>query len=128
MPTTVQLREVIARYAATTSSKDADASAALFAPDAVQVDPYPTAPNVGRDAIRAFIERSFDACETMTFEVLDVHPVGDVAAIKFHITVRMEGGSAMHIRGVEVFTVTDEGLISAVTAYWGDEDLTFEEG
>ena len=34
----------------------------------------------------------------------------------------------MHIRGVEVFTVTDEGLISAVTAYWGDEDLTFEEG
>ena len=31
----------------------------------------------------------------------------------------------MHIRGVEVFTVTDDGLISAVTAYWGDEDVTF---
>jgi len=126
MPTTAQLREAMARYAATTSSKDADAYAALFTPDAVQVDPYPTPPNVGRDAIRAFIERSYAACETMTFEVLDVHPVGDTAAITFHITVTMEGGSAMHIRGVEVFTVTDEGLISAVTAYWGDEDVTFE--
>jgi steroid delta-isomerase len=126
MPTTAQLREVMARYAATTSSKDIDAYVALFTPDAVQVDPYPTPPNVGRDAIRAFMQRSFDACETMTFEVVDVHPVGDVAAITFHITVTLEGGSAMHIRGVEVFTVTDGGLISAVTAYWGEEDMTFE--
>ncbi len=31
----------------------------------------------------------------------------------------------MHIRGVEIFTVTDEGLIAAVDAYWGDEDVTF---
>ena len=32
----------------------------------------------------------------------------------------------MHIRGVEIFTVDDDGLISAVDAYWGDEDLIFE--
>jgi uncharacterized protein (TIGR02246 family) len=126
MPTADQLREVMARYAAAASSKDADAYAALFTPDAVQVDPYPSAPNVGRDAIRAFIERSFDACETMAFEVTEVHPVADKAAITFHITVRAPGGSTMHIRGVEIFTVTDEGLISAVEAYWGDQDVTLE--
>ena len=114
------------RYAAVASSRDADAYAALFTPDAVQVDPYPTPPNVGRDAIRAFIQRSFDACETMTFEVVEVHPVADRAAITFHITVTLAGGSTMHIRGVEIFTVTDDGLISAVDAYWGDEDVTFE--
>ena len=127
MPTTAQLREVMARYATVTSSKDADAYAALFTPDAVQVDPYPTPPRVGRDAIRAFMERSFDACETMTFEIRHIHPVADKAAITFHITLTLAGGSTMHIRGVEVFTVTDDGLISAVEAYWGDEDLTFEE-
>ena len=126
MPTTDQLREVTQRYAAVASSKDADAYAALFTPDAVQIDPYPTAPNVGRDAIRAFIQRSFDACETMTFAVTELHPVADKAAITFHITVTLAGGSTMHIRGVEIFTVTDEGLISAVEAYWGDEDVTFE--
>jgi steroid Delta-isomerase len=114
------------RYAAVVSSKDADAYAALFTPDAVQVDPYPTPPNVGRDAIRAFIAQSFDGCETMTFEVEEVHPVADRAAIRFHITLTLAGGGTMHIRGVEVFTVTDDGLISAVDAYWGEEDVTFD--
>jgi len=126
MPTSAQLREVVARYAATVSSKDADAYAALFTPDAVQVDPYPTPPNAGRDVIRAFIQRSFDGCETMLFEVIEVHPVADKAAITFHISLTLVDGSTMHIRGVEIFTVTDEGLISAVDAYWGDEDVTFE--
>jgi uncharacterized protein (TIGR02246 family) len=126
MPTTAQIREVMARYAAAASSRDADAYAALFTEDAVQVDPYPSPPNVGRDAIRDFIQRSFNACESMRFEVLEVHPVADRAAITFHITLSLEGGSTMHIRGVEIFTVTDEGLISAVDAYWGDQDLTFE--
>ena len=72
------------------------------------------------------MRRSFDACEAMRFEVVEVHPVADRAAITFHITLSLEGGSTMHIRGVEIFTVTDDGLISAVDAYWGDEDLTFE--
>ena len=43
-----------------------------------------------------------------------------------HGNVSLAGGGTMHIRGVEVFTVTDDGLISAVDAYWGDEDLTFD--
>ena len=126
MPTTAQFRDAMARYAAGASSGDPEAYAALFTEDAVQVDPYPTGVHNGREEIRTFIAQSFDACEAMTFEVLEVHPVADRAAITFHITVRLEGGSAMHIRGVEVFTVTDEGLISAVEAYWGDEDVSFE--
>jgi len=47
-------------------------------------------------------------------------------ATTFHIVVTLEGGSTMHIRGVEVFTVTEDGLIAAVDAYWGEEDVTFE--
>jgi uncharacterized protein (TIGR02246 family) len=125
MPTTTQLREAMARYAAVVTAKDADAYALLFTPDAVQVDPYPSGVHKGRDEIRAFIEQSFDGCESMTFEVGEVHPVADTVAITFHITLGLEGGSTMHIRGVEVFTLTDEGLISAVDAYWGDEDVTF---
>ena len=123
MPTTAQLREAIERYVVAASSGDAEAYAALFTPDAVQVDPYPTPPNVGREAIAAFIGRSFEACERMRFEVTEHHLVADRAAVTFHITVSLEGGSTMHIRGVEIFTVTDEGLISAVEAYWGDEDV-----
>ncbi len=89
------------------------------------MDPYPSGLHEGRNAIKAFIEQSFAGCETMTFEVEEVHPVADKAAIRFHITLGLDGGATMHIRGVEVFTLTDEGLISAVDAYWGEEDVTF---
>jgi len=124
MPTTTQLRDAMARYAEVASSRDADRYAALFTPDAVQVDPYPTGVHNGREEIRAFMSQSFDACETMKFEVEECHPVADKAAIRFHITLGLEGGTTMHIRGVEVFTITDDGLISAVDAYWGDEDVS----
>jgi len=126
VPTTQQLRQAVADYAAVVGTRDADAYAGLFTPDAVQVDPYPTPPNVGRDAVRDFIARSFEACEAMTFEAEEVHPVADRAAVRFHITVSLAGGGTMHIRGVEIFTITDDGLIRAVEAYWGDEDLVFE--
>jgi uncharacterized protein (TIGR02246 family) len=124
MPTTTQLREAMARYAEAASSRDAERYAALFTPDAVQVDPYPSGVHNGRDEIRAFIQQSFDACETMTFEVEECHPVADKAAVRFHITIGLAGDTTMHIRGVEVFTITDDGLIAAVDAYWGDEDVT----
>jgi uncharacterized protein (TIGR02246 family) len=126
MPTTAQLRETVARYAATVTARNADDYAALFTPDAVQVDPYPTAANVGSDAIRAFMQRSIEGSETMLFEVTEVHPVADRVAIAFHITLNLAGDAVMHIRGIEVFTVTDDGLISAVDAYWGDEDVSFD--
>ncbi len=125
VPTPETLRATVERYAATVGERRAEAYAALFTADAVQVDPYPTAPNVGRDAIRDFMQRSIDGSETMLFEVNEVHPVADKAAVAFHITVGLEGGALMHIRGIEVFTVTDEGLISALDAYWGDEDVAF---
>jgi uncharacterized protein (TIGR02246 family) len=124
-PTTAQLRETAERYATTVTSRDADAYAGLFTPDAVQVDPYPSAPNVGHDAIRDFMQRSIDGSETMLFEVTECHPVADRVAIAFHITLNLAGDTTMHIKGIEVFTVTDDGLISAVDAYWGDEDVTF---
>ena len=126
MPTTTQLREAIARYAEAASSSDADTYAALFTPDAVQVDPYPSGVHNGRDEIHAFIRRSFAACQSMHFEVEECHPVADKAGVRFHITLGLEGGATMHIRGVEIFTITDDGLISAVEAYWGDEDVTLE--
>jgi uncharacterized protein (TIGR02246 family) len=113
------------RYAAVVTSKDAEAYAALFTPDAVQMDPYPSGLHTGRDEIKTFIQSGFDGCETMTFEVEEVHPVANKAAIRFKITLGLEGDATMYIRGVEVFTVEDDGLISAVEAYWGEEDVTF---
>ena len=126
MPTSAQLKEVIERYAATVGSRDADAYAALFTPDAVQVDPYPSPRQRGSRRHPRLHATLLRRCESMKFEIGEMHPVADKAAITFHITASVAGGSTMHIRGVEIFTVTDDGLISAVDAYWGEEDMTFE--
>jgi steroid Delta-isomerase len=126
MPTNEILRATVQRYADTVNSRDSIAYSMLFTPDAVQVDPYPTPPNVGRDAIAAFIQRSFDGSETTLFEVSEVHGAADRIAFAFHITLNLKGGGVMHVRGTEVFTVTDDGLISSVDAYWGEDDASFE--
>ncbi len=117
----------MARYAEAASSRDADRYAALFTPDAVQVDPYPSGVHNGRDEIKAFITQSFDACEAMTSRSRSAtrSPTRRPSASTSRSPSR--AGPTMHIRGVEVFTVTDEGLISAVDAYWGEEDVTFSE-
>ena len=124
MPTSTELREAIARYADATGSRDPDKYAALFTPDAVQIDPYPDGVHKGRNEIHAFIKQSFEACESMSWELEQFHAVADKAAVTFHITVTLAGDTTMHIRGVEIFTVNDDGLIAGVDAYWGEEDVT----
>jgi steroid Delta-isomerase len=124
MPTSAQLRELIQRYASVINEGDADAYAVMFTTDALQSDPYPSPPNVGRDSIRAFVKNIFS--DSLRFEASEVHSAGDKVAYNFDGYVGLDDGRTMHIRGIEVFTVTEEGLISNMEAYWDDEDRSIE--
>lgn len=127
MATTDELRALVDRYCAAVSSRDAAAVAALFAEDAVQRDPATAPPNEGRDAIRAFFQAAIDASSATEFEALAVHTAGDHVAIDFRVTVTLESGT-MTISGIEVFTVGAGGLVTEVTAYWDEADVTFGDG
>ena len=122
MPTSDELRALIATYVSTLNTRDPDAIAALFAEDAVQADPASNPPNVGRDAIRAFFTDSIEASEGWTFSASSVHTCGDQVAFNFQILVE-SSGATMTIGGIEVFTVDDHGLIASVNAYWDEADL-----
>jgi steroid delta-isomerase len=127
VPTPDEIRSLIDRYAATVTSRDVDAVVGLFTEDAVQRDPANQPPKVGRGAIREFFQSAVDASESTLFEALAVHTCGNEAAIDLRVTVTV-GGGTMVISGIEVFTFTDEGLISALSAYWDDADITFDAG
>ncbi|MGH9092045.1 MAG: nuclear transport factor 2 family protein [Acidimicrobiales bacterium] len=127
MPTPDELRDLVGRYCAAVTARDAAAVAALFAEDAVQRDPATAPPNEGRAAIEAFFQSAVDASTATRFEALAVHTAGDHVAIDFRVAVTLEAG-AMTIEGIEVFTVGADGLIGEVTAYWDDADVTFGEG
>ena len=54
----------------------------------------------------------------MRFEALAVHTAANHVAIDFRVTVELDAGR-MIIQGIEVFTVADDGLISAVVGLLG---------
>jgi len=124
MPTPESLRHLVDRYCQAVTSRDVDAVVALFTEDAVQADPVSAPPNVGRDAIGAFFQAAVDASSATTFRALAVHTCADQVAIDFRVEVTVEGGT-MVISGIEVFTVSEDGRICAVSAYWDDADVTF---
>jgi steroid Delta-isomerase len=126
MPTPEELRRLIDRYAATVTSGDVDQIVALFTEDAVQADPVSAPPNVGHEAIRAFFTNAVAASVATRFEALAVHTAGNHVAIDFRVTVTLEGGT-MVIEGIEGFTMTEDGRIASVTAYWDEADVTFQE-
>jgi steroid Delta-isomerase len=125
--TAQDLRALVDRYCAAVTSRDPAAIAALFAEDAVQKDPVSAPANEGREAIRTFFQAAVDASTATTFRALAVHTAGDHVAIDFEVVVSLEAGT-MTISGIEVFTVGADGLISGVSAYWDEADVTFGEG
>ena len=58
----------------------------------------------------------------------DQRPPGvDVVAVSFDIAMTMAGADKSCTSAVSRCSPsTEDGLISAVTAYWGDEDVSFE--
>lgn len=121
-PTPESLRDLVDRYCAAVTNGDMDAIVAMYAPDAVQRDPSSAPPNVGHDAIRTFYENARAAADSLRFEAVAIHTSGHDVAFDFKVTVSL-GGGAMVIDGIEIFTVSDEHLITQVTAYWDDRDV-----
>jgi steroid Delta-isomerase len=124
MPSPEELRDLVRTYAASVSARDVDAVLGLFAADAIQSDPVGTTPYVGHESIKAFFQSAIDASEATLFEATGIRVAGGQVAFDFQVTVTLETGQ-MIIKGIEIFTVDDDCLITSVNAYWGDDDVTF---
>lgn len=117
MPTPDQIRTAVDAYGAAYVSRDRAAFLALFTEDAVQIDPVPAPANVGHDAIGGFFDNAMNMAPDLTLFVDRTIVCGDQAAVDFHVEATL-GGVKMGFAGVDVFTVNDAGLITAITAYW----------
>ena len=117
MPTPAQIQSAIDGYGAAYAARDRAAFLCVFAADAVQVDPVPAPANVGHEAIGGFFDNAMAMAPDLTLFVDRTIVCGDQAAVNFHVEATM-GGTKMGFSGVDIFTVNDDGKISAVTAYW----------
>ena len=117
MATQEQIRKTVDAYVDALARADRDAWVDLFAPDAVQIDPVGTPPNVGHEAIRAFWDRAMGMADTIVFDVHHLHVCGDEAAMVFTGTVRF-GGGGMAFDAVDILRFDDAGQIAELRAYW----------
>lgn len=117
MPTVDQVKAAVDAYGAAYANRDRAGFLALFTADAVQVDPVPAPANVGHDAIGAFFDNAMKMAPDITLFVDRTIVCGDNAAVDFRVEGTF-GGTRLGFGGVDIFTVNDDGLISAITAYW----------
>ena len=104
--------------------KNRDGWLALFADDAVLMDPVGESPldptglgHRGKEAIAAFYDNVI-AMGNITMEVLYSHPAGDECANVVKLTNDMGHGMVIKTDIVAVYTANDDGKITSLKAYW----------
>jgi len=104
-------------YVRALNAGDLDAVVALYADDASVEDPVGAAPQVGRDAIRAFYRRSLSVPLVVALEG-PVRVAGSECAFAFSVSLTWEG-KAMTIRPIDTFRFDGSGRIAQMRAFFG---------
>ena len=110
------------------NTQDPEGIADLYADDATVVDPYPTAPKEGREAILAFYTAAVKSNSTLVQEGT-TRIAGNRAAFAF--TVHVGGLSdeskvtdvelpmgKMQIDVIDIFEFNEDGKVTSMTAHW----------
>ena len=91
---------------------------ALFAEDAVLIDPVGTPAHAGTEAISAFWDRVHQLPMTFHPEQDRVVVCENEALMLFRMVSRPETGPGMSMEIADTFQFNDEGLITELKAYW----------
>jgi steroid delta-isomerase len=122
VPTPEQVRAVVDDYLASFPTKDKEAFLACWADDATQVDPVPSPPNVGKEAIGNFWDGVSGLAEKLEPQLERVLVCGNQAAVVFAMNAHT-GASGNAIDIVDIFEVNDDGKIASLHAYWDPTDM-----
>lgn len=122
MPTPEQVRAAVDGYTEALAAGELERWLDCFATDAVVVDPVPSDPHKGRDAIAEFWAGMTGMADELRLERHATHVCGDQAAMVYTLTLLAAGGG-MAFDGVEIFTVDGDGRIVAAQAYWDPSEL-----
>ncbi len=135
----VAIEDTHRRFTDAINRRDANAVAALYAPDATVSGMTPQG-HVGRDAIRKFNEDFFKAFPDMTMRTLNIVSKGDTAAAELLFTGTHKGplelqtgtlaptNRQVSLRGATFFRINREGLIAEAHGYFDSASLLQQLG
>lgn len=115
-----RILEVIQRYVDLVASGTADQVTALYADGATVEDPVGTEVRTTREQIREF----YAGIEGLEQEgrLVTARVAGGQAAFQFELVTKA-GERTYTLSPIDVMTFDDDGRITSMRAYWGDEDL-----
>ena len=118
-----RIREVVDTYIRLVATGTADEIAALYAEGATVEDPVGSDVLTGEESIRAF----YAGLEPLDQEtrLLAVRVAGGEAAFHFEVATRADG-MTYTLAPFDVMTFDDDGRITSMRAYWGEDDLRVE--
>jgi steroid delta-isomerase len=115
-----RIREVIEAYVDRVAYGTTDEVLALYADDATVEDPVGTDVRSTRDAIREF----YSGLEGLEQEgrLLSARIAGGQAAFQFELATKA-GEQTYTLSPIDVMTFDDDGLITSMRAFWGNDDM-----
>jgi steroid delta-isomerase-like uncharacterized protein len=123
----VDLQDFATRYAAAWSNQDPEAFAAFYAEDGV-LRVNDGDPAVGRAAITAMAQSFMTAFPDMVVRLDELRTTADHVEFHWHWTGTNTGpggtGNAVDLRGYEIWTLDDNGLILASLGYYDEADYS----
>lgn len=120
-----QIRDVVEQYVKLVGSGPTEDIVALYAPDAVIEDPMGTEPRRGHDAIREFYDVLASLERETELRPDTVRIAGKHAAFMFVLVTKF-GDQRLTITPIDVMAFDDEGRITSMRAYWGQDDMISE--
>lgn len=111
-----EIRGTFQAYMKAIESRDRTGLLALFADDIVQVDPYPSAPKVGKEAVGAFFDQTWAMTQEMKFILGRTIISADRGVFPFTIRSKV-GDATVEVDAVDVVTFAEDGRIAEITAY-----------
>ncbi len=106
-------------YFAGLSALDPEMISAVFTEDGELEDPVGSATRKGRAEIAKYFSKGLcSVSRHLEISPLSVHPAGNSVAVQWHMVVESLSGTKAEADGIDVITVTGEGLISRVEGYW----------
>lgn len=105
-------------YFAANTALDADAVAALFAPDARMYRVPGTASLEGREGIRQVYRELLGAMARFDAPPIHTYIYGDGAAVLYRGELTAKRGGTVATEGIDVFTINEAGQIAEIRFYF----------
>ncbi|MDA8081111.1 MAG: nuclear transport factor 2 family protein [Actinomycetota bacterium] len=111
--------QALKAYFAGLSALDAEMIAAVFTEDGELEDPVGSTVRKGRAEIAKYFSKGLcSVSRHLDITPLAIHPTGGSIAVQWHMTVESLSGAHAAADGIDILTVTGDGLISRVEGYW----------